>query len=112
MGAVEEDPFAAFLRPPPDETAEQRAQRLAQEAEAKKVNDMIDEQLKAERAALKKQKHVVRVLLLGQSESGRSLVVSCGVLNVEHSSWRQIYHAQKYEFLVCKQSTIDHVFPC
>ena len=77
MGVVEEDPFAAFLKPPPNETAEQRAQRLTQEAEAKKVNDMIDEQLKAERAALKKQKHVVRVLLLGQSESGKSLAVSC-----------------------------------
>lgn len=64
------DPFAAFLAPPPGETPGERADREAREAEAKRVSDMIDDQLKVERAAMKKAKNAVRVLLLGQSESG------------------------------------------
>lgn len=70
MGATEQDPFAIFHTPPPNETAGERAAREAKEAEAKRVSDLIDEQLKVEKAALKKQKYMVRVLLLGQSESG------------------------------------------
>lgn len=42
------------------------------EAEAQKVSDAIDEQLRQEKALLKKQKPDVKVLLLGQSESGKS----------------------------------------
>jgi len=70
MGATDQDPFSVFLTPPPNETAGERAQRQAREAEAKKVSDQIDEQLKAEKLLLKKDKYVVRVLLLGQAESG------------------------------------------
>lgn len=71
MGATEPDPFAIFHAPPPNETAGERAARIEKEAEAKQHSDQIDEQLKVDRLALKKQKHVVRVLLLGQSESGK-----------------------------------------
>ena len=70
MGVTEPDPFAVFHAPPPNETPGERAARIEKEAEAKRISDQIDEQLKAERLALKKQKYVVRVLLLGQSESG------------------------------------------
>jgi len=70
MGATEPDPFAIFHTPPANETPGERAARIEREAEAKRISDQIDEQLKAERLALKKQKYVVRVLLLGQSESG------------------------------------------
>jgi len=66
------DPFAVFHAPPPNETAEQRALRETQEAEAQRVSDRIDEEIKAERAAMKKQRGIVKVLLLGQSESGKS----------------------------------------
>lgn len=69
-GPIQDDPFAIFLAPPPHETPQERVAREAKEAEAKKVSDRIDEQLKADRAAFKKQKNVVRVLLLGQAESG------------------------------------------
>ena len=68
---IDEDPLAKLLAPPPDETPEQRAVRLQLEAEARQVSERIDEQIKAERAALKKSKPV-KVLLLGQSESGKS----------------------------------------
>ncbi len=67
-----EDPFAKVLAPPPGESPDERAARLRKEAEAKRVNDEIDERLKQERAAWKKQKRF-KLLLLGQSESGMSL---------------------------------------
>ena len=66
-GAV--DPFDAALRPPPDETPEEREARLAREEEARRVSAEIDAEIKAERQA-KKKKRIVRLLLLGQSESG------------------------------------------
>ncbi len=67
--SVDEDPLSRLLAPPPNETVEDREIRLRLEAEARLISDKIDEQLKAERAALKKTRPV-KVLLLGQSESG------------------------------------------
>lgn len=65
------DPFDEVLRPPTDETPEQRAVRLAREEQARKVSAAIDASIKAERNARRK-KRIVRLLLLGQSESGKS----------------------------------------
>jgi len=70
MGAVDSDPFAIFIQPPPNETPTERAVRELREAEERRVSDRIDEQIKLEKAAFKKQKSIVKVLLLGQSESG------------------------------------------
>ena len=64
-----DDPLDEVLRPPPDETDEQRQIRLEKEAEAKRISQAIDASLKAERQARRK-KRIVRLLLLGQSESG------------------------------------------
>lgn len=61
------DPLSRALEPPANETSEQRAVREAKEAEARRVSDRIDEQIKSEKQAGKAQ---VRVLLLGQAESG------------------------------------------
>lgn len=66
---VDDDPLTLALAPPPNETEAQREARLKAETEARRVSDRIDEQLKAERAALRRKKPV-KVLLLGQSESG------------------------------------------
>jgi hypothetical protein len=66
----ENDPFAHFLRPPVGETPEQRAERLRREAEATRISAEIDEAINRDRAAQKKDKDLIRVLLLGQSESG------------------------------------------
>lgn len=66
------DPFEAALRPPPGETPAQRDARILAEHLAKQVSDAIDEQLRVERAELKKSSPDVRILLLGQSESGKS----------------------------------------
>jgi guanine nucleotide-binding protein alpha-1 subunit len=64
-----EDPLTRAMAPPPGETPEERDARLAAEAEARRVSNEIDEALNKERAALKRRK-VMKMLLLGQSESG------------------------------------------
>ena len=64
------DPIDLLAAPPKDETSAERAVREAREAEAKRISDAIDEQLRVERAARTKKKAPVKVLLLGQSESG------------------------------------------
>ncbi|KZT00652.1 G-alpha-domain-containing protein [Laetiporus sulphureus 93-53] len=65
------DPLDAVLRPPIDETPEEKAFRLAQEEDARRVSQAIDESIRLEKQQRKKMK-VVRLLLLGQSESGKS----------------------------------------
>lgn len=72
-----DDPFALALAPPPDETPDQRVLRLAAESQARRVSEEIDEELRAERLARKKRK-VVKVLLLGQSESGKPFNLIAG----------------------------------
>jgi len=69
MLASSDDPLDEILKPPPDESLEQRQLRLEREAEAKRVSQAIDASIKAERTARRK-KRIVRLLLLGQSESG------------------------------------------
>jgi guanine nucleotide-binding protein alpha-1 subunit len=66
------DPLTAALQPPPDETLQQREKRLQAECAAKKVSDGIDDMLRNERNEKKRAKNEVKVLLLGQSESGKS----------------------------------------
>ncbi|KAG8902846.1 hypothetical protein FRC01_009452, partial [Tulasnella sp. 417] len=69
----DEDPLALAIRPPADETPQQREARLAEEAAAKKISDDIDEQIRAESKRRKaRAKREIKVLLLGQSESGKS----------------------------------------
>lgn len=71
------DPLARITAPPVNETPEQRRDRERKEAEAKKISEQIDEALKAEREEGKaKRKNRLKILLLGQSESG-TLIVSC-----------------------------------
>ena len=73
-GSSYRDPLDDALRPPMDETDEERSIRLQTEEQAKRVSDAIDEAIRRERQVAKK-KDIVRVLLLGQSESGKSLLI-------------------------------------
>lgn len=66
------DPLAKALLPPENETPDARELRIRREQEAKKVSDDIDEQIRQDRVALRKQKQAIKILLLGQSESGKS----------------------------------------
>ncbi|KAF8156551.1 guanine nucleotide binding protein, alpha subunit [Crassisporium funariophilum] len=97
MGATDADPFAIFHLPPPNETAGERAARETMEAAAKKRSQEIDDELKRERAEMKKQKSIVRVLLLGQSESGKSTTLknfrmryAKDAWDAERASWRSV----------------------
>jgi hypothetical protein len=64
------DPLSRALSPPAKENAEQRAQREAKEASARRTNDQIEEQIKSERQANSRKKAPVKVVMLGQTESG------------------------------------------
>jgi hypothetical protein len=84
---VSDDPFDDFLRPPPNETPEQSQLRLSRETEAKRVSMVIDANIKAERQARRK-KRIVRLLLLGQSESGVYIILV--IFPVVEQMYRQI----------------------
>ena len=63
---LDDDPLTLALQPPADETPEQRQVREAAEAEAKRVSDEIDEQIKQERENERRRKRPVKLLLLGE----------------------------------------------
>ncbi|OBZ74732.1 Guanine nucleotide-binding protein alpha-1 subunit [Grifola frondosa] len=84
--SLDEDPLTILLAPPVNETPEQKEIRLKVEAEARQVSERIDEQLKAERAAQKKNRFI-KVLLLGQSESGKSTTLKNFQLTYAQDAW-------------------------
>ncbi|TDL21099.1 G-alpha-domain-containing protein [Rickenella mellea] len=93
------DPFTAALLPPPNETPEQRERRLQEEYEAIQRSNDIDEQLKRDGMALRKHKECVKVLLLGQSESGKSttlkqfqLLHTPAAFHAERIAWRSVIY--------------------
>ncbi|RXW22455.1 hypothetical protein EST38_g3398 [Candolleomyces aberdarensis] len=85
----EVDPLAAWTAAPPDETPEQRVIREAAEAEAKKISDEIDERLRRERENEKKKKRPVKLLLLGQSESGKTATLKNFQLTYARREWAE-----------------------
>ncbi|RDB16032.1 Guanine nucleotide-binding protein subunit alpha [Hypsizygus marmoreus] len=85
-------------QPPPDESDEARAERVAAEEEAKRVSDSIDRGIVAEREHRKKNPNA-KILLLGQAESGKSTVLknfqlhfSPKAFEAEAEIWRPIIH--------------------
>ncbi|PPQ76450.1 hypothetical protein CVT26_012962 [Gymnopilus dilepis] len=95
----QDDPISAALKPPSSETESERAFRLEQEAEAKRVSEQIDEDLREERERLKKRKGDVKLLLLGQAESGKStlqkqfqLMYKPHSIEQERSSWTSVIY--------------------
>ena len=57
----QEDPLSSAIRPPDAETELERRARLQREADAKRISDVIDEQLKVDRRTYEKSKQDVRV---------------------------------------------------
>jgi tRNA U34 5-carboxymethylaminomethyl modifying GTPase MnmE/TrmE len=64
-------PFEQAILPPADESEAERAARVQHEREAKAVSDGIDAQIALDKQHSRKRREV-KVLLLGQSESGKS----------------------------------------
>ncbi|KAH7882786.1 guanine nucleotide binding protein, alpha subunit [Phlebopus sp. FC_14] len=94
-----DDPFASILAPPPNETPDEKEAREQAEAEARRISDAIDEQIRQERNALKKKKKPVKVLLLGQSESGKSATLknfqlhhACREWAEQRGCWRAVIY--------------------
>uniref|UniRef100_A0A8H8CD70 G-alpha-domain-containing protein n=1 Tax=Psilocybe cubensis TaxID=181762 RepID=A0A8H8CD70_PSICU len=80
--STSDKPLTTLLLPPPNETPSERSTRLEAEAAARRVSEMINEELKVERAERRRRERgVVRVLLLGQSESD---------WDAERASWRAV----------------------
>jgi hypothetical protein len=69
---MSDDLLAVFSRPPPNETSEERATRLEVERWERQRNAEIEEMLRQERAE-QKQKHQIRVLLVGTCLSAEDL---------------------------------------
>ncbi|OSC97274.1 G-protein alpha subunit [Trametes coccinea BRFM310] len=67
-----DDPLARALQPPIDETPEERAARIRQMEEAQRVSREIDEEIAIARRAYDRRKRAIKILLLGQAESGKS----------------------------------------
>ncbi|TEB25478.1 heterotrimeric G protein alpha subunit [Coprinellus micaceus] len=84
------DPFYELMQPPADETPAQATARQKRELDAQRVNDRIDDMLKEERAQAKKSgRSVVKVLLLGQSESGKSTTLKNFRMRFAKEEWEQ-----------------------
>ncbi|PSR73028.1 hypothetical protein PHLCEN_2v11132 [Hermanssonia centrifuga] len=88
--AVDEDPLALAIAPPPGETEEEKAERLKAEEAARLVSEKIDEEIREERAALRRKKKPIKVLLLGQSESDFQLSYAQQAWSEERVSWRTV----------------------
>lgn len=93
----EDDPLTRAIAPPSYETPAERDNRLAVEQEAKRVSDAIDEELNRQRISEKKGPKAIKILLLGQSESGKSttlknfqLMNSPKAFRSERASWRAV----------------------
>ncbi|EKM78820.1 hypothetical protein AGABI1DRAFT_114397 [Agaricus bisporus var. burnettii JB137-S8] len=95
----QDDPISEALRPPSTETEAERIARLSAEADAKRVSDKIDEDLREERERLRRKKGDVKLLLLGQAESGKStlqkqfqLMYRPNSLDEERISWKTVIY--------------------
>ncbi|CAK5274050.1 unnamed protein product [Mycena citricolor] len=95
--AMEDDPFARVIAPPQNESPEERDYRLHEERVAKQISDAIDASILREQAVEKKRPKPVKILLLGQSESGKSttlknfqLLYEPKAFRAERASWRAI----------------------
>ncbi|EAU83998.2 heterotrimeric G protein alpha subunit [Coprinopsis cinerea okayama7 len=84
------DPFYELMQPPPDETPAQATARQKRELDAQRINDRIDEEIKQERARAKKERNVIKLLLLGQSESDFRMRYAKEEWEEERSGWRSV----------------------
>lgn len=70
MNAEDVDPLDVFTLPPPNESPSDRLVREKLEQDATERSRSIDAELKVAKAAMKQHKKAVKILMLGQSQSG------------------------------------------
>ena len=71
------NPFIHGIPPREDESSHERALREQEEVRAKAISDAIDEQIKQDKVAFGRYQRAIKLLLLGQSESGQSNNTQC-----------------------------------
>ncbi|KAG1771924.1 guanine nucleotide binding protein, alpha subunit, partial [Suillus placidus] len=71
----QDDAWSNIFKPPPNETAEEKCERIAHQQEAQRVSQDIDEGILESKKLLDKKKKAIKVLLLGQAESGKSTML-------------------------------------
>ncbi|KAF9222212.1 G-alpha-domain-containing protein [Gyrodon lividus] len=69
------DAWSSIFRPSPDETLEEKKDRLARQQEANRISREIDEGIEKSKKLFEKRKKAIKVLLLGQAESGKSTML-------------------------------------
>ncbi|KAK0193114.1 guanine nucleotide binding protein, alpha subunit [Armillaria mellea] len=88
-----DDPLTLALAPPPDETAEQKEQRESAEAEAEaeaqRRSDQIDEEIRKEQKLERRKVRPVKLMLLGQSESGKTTTLKHFQLKYARREWAE-----------------------
>ncbi|QRV74968.1 G-protein alpha subunit [Ceratobasidium sp. AG-Ba] len=95
-----DDPFALFTRPPPNESPNERDKRLKREQAERLASDLIDAEIAREAEARNEYRRAskeLRLLLLGQAESGKStllkqfqMLYAPSSLDAERAAWRGI----------------------
>ncbi|KAH9926690.1 guanine nucleotide binding protein, alpha subunit [Fomitopsis serialis] len=88
------DKISGIMTPRTHESDEDRRARLSAEEEAKRLSDMIDEELRAQERAEKKGPKPIKILLLGKSTTLKNfqLMNSPKAFRAERASWRAVIH--------------------
>lgn len=78
---LQEDPLSRAIAPPANERADERARRERAESYARTVSEEIDKMLLRDKDKSHK-KRAIKLLLLGQSESGKSTTLKSAFLSL------------------------------
>ncbi|EPQ53454.1 G-alpha-domain-containing protein [Gloeophyllum trabeum ATCC 11539] len=93
--SMSDDPFSALLAPPPDEMPAERAARLREEENAKRISDAIDEEISRQRAEQRRERCVKRLTMSGCTGKSTTLknfqlMNSRKAFRAERAQWRTV----------------------
>ncbi|KAG6812548.1 hypothetical protein H0H92_002317 [Tricholoma furcatifolium] len=87
--STDNDPLTLALAPPPNETTSERVAREEAEEHARQVSKQIDLELKLAKAEMKKRQKAIKVLVLGQSMSGKTTTIKNFQMTYAKKSWAE-----------------------